>query len=142
MTTIDYQTSTTKGLLLNSLMSNDICLKRTYHNNLSSYIRHKSTINQESTIVKISNVKILPQKANCKTGDNIPATIIQMKTKTYNFIIDIKFGIFNMKLLILFVLSVVQIWAFILYYHNFRSKKKFRRKVEVDCHPIIVHNIA
>ena len=83
MTTIDHQTSTTKELLLNSLMINDIDQKWTYHNNLSSHIKQKSTIKQKRTNVKISNVKILPQKSNCKTRDNIPATIIQMKNKKH-----------------------------------------------------------
>ena len=76
---------------------------RFHHNNWSQHI------NYERTIVKISIVEIVPQKKNCKTGDNIPATIIQKKIKTYRFILDIKFVIFDVKLLIISVLSVIQI---------------------------------
>ena len=65
-------------------------------------------MNYKRTKVKISNLKIIPQKTKCKTGDNILATIIQMKIKkTYRFIINIKVGIFDVELLIIFVFSVV-----------------------------------
>ena len=66
-TIIDQHTSTTKGLLSNSLMINKIRKNRFHHNKLSQLI------NYERTIVKISIVKKLPQKTNCNTGDNIPA---------------------------------------------------------------------
>ena len=57
------------------LMINDMGQNRSYHNNWSPHI------NYERTKVKISNVNIVPKKTKCKTGDNIPATIIQMKIK-------------------------------------------------------------
>ena len=61
--TIDHHNSTTKGLLSNLLMFNDIGQNRSFHNNWSSHINHKRTI---VTIVKNSNVIMLPQKSNFK----------------------------------------------------------------------------
>ena len=44
ITTIDHQTSITKGILTNSLMIKKIGQKRLYHNNRSLHIKHKSTV--------------------------------------------------------------------------------------------------
>ena len=69
ITTIDHHTSTTKGLLSNSPMIIKKGKNRSYHKNCSHQINHKWSK------VTISNVKINPQKKNCKTGDNIQVTI-------------------------------------------------------------------
>ena len=57
---IENHKSTTKGLLSNSLMINNIVQNRSFQNNWSPHINHKRTF------YKNSNVIILPQKTNWK----------------------------------------------------------------------------